>query len=1475
MPGRNPLRSPPRSPRDESGLVVELPDGKLFKLSNPEGRVVEMPNGSVVEMLDGQVVEMSNWQRLKMVDGSLVEIRPATIELGAGEIAGHRIVESKASDSAFRDTWGATKKELFERWVASDPVVAAHPTHVPAAAATPNTQESTASMQDQDRCTVVIMLFHNGLQEVAVEGISEEGPSGQMRLYRDRGQILARSGLIEKGDVLRTIDGKNVHKQPFDQIHPLLLGAPGSTVELGFARGFKRMGISLDRPVNVRLQGSQVFWQAHLRSSRLIFGPPPVADSSGPVGTPLRSCSASRKQVGFASEPAVVTFNPEPGNSVESDPIVAASPPDVRVTAVAEEDKQKLLHEVLRDCDGHEFLFGRLFFVGDGRAGKTAMSRSMEGREFEETDSTVGVSQALLEVRKTELEAVGDWRVYDARRRELEQAVAHILSRKLKQEELASDKEDALASDHEEGSVDGGIMGWISNEDAGKRNQQGEENDEVDDGMVDGVVEGQVGSQAEASAAKAMTALTSEEDQVVAGTSEQTAQPTVISVAKTGGSESAESKGEKSLEEGEAAVGGQEERGNEEVLMSRLDWDLVVECQAMHRAPLKLSMWDFGGQPAFLLLHHLFLSRYGVYLLVFNMKWLCPSADAAKREECLTTLKFWITSISVHTMNSASSSQAPVLLIGTHKDQCSDVADHQSISDVLYNHLSGTVGWASIEPFHNGTVPSGRGRLWFYPVDNTIGKADPVLREVKMTVEKVMSEEEYIRQKVPLQWIAVFDTLRADGRTAISMQELQDLARRRNLPTGSKWTLKEEVTLLATFLSGLGFIMYHPEPALRDVVIINPVDFLIIPASKVVCDHRIHHLPEHERARRRYPQQWNLMMKGILHQQVLEILIDDVKHQAALETMLCKFGVIVPLVPEGPDEPQLGADEDAAVRYLVPALLPEVSPHQATVDEAVARERKLSCFLVFGTESVMGSWQKRGSTSMEAVAREGFYPGGLFPRLLAKCAHWMQMTTGCEVEDMELCRERGIFCFGTHKLMLTNQQHAGHVRIDIFVSHPVVVVETVLEQARQVLREVIRGLHCCLVVPSDGGARPEGYAGYLGPVMVLHGKRGVIEVEGRGDRMLVGHNQVLEAPELRQRFGPFLPPRGLLPHYDVFLSYRWSESDTGLDSSIALGVFTLLSQDIIHGRALQAFLDKKRLQVGRNFQRDFALALSTSRVMVPIVSHAALAKMHTLQADSEDNVLLEWLLGLELLEQKQLDLCIPVMLGKETGTPADNGAMVTNLFREPGNPSELPDLVPRRVVDLASSILAGLQPHSKGASAAAFAKMTVRSVVQNITARLGVPGWDVSKSHGGGVASSVEHDKDAFKSRLIRYTARQIMKCLRELPPLAPANAANPAQGPVSPESPVVTHHNAKGLEEWTVEEVCGLLRCIGKGTEAATFAEEYSIDGEDLKGYLASGWEHDENPLYMLRERGGMGLMQVQVLQLRKELRKRGVQLP
>jgi hypothetical protein len=43
---------------------------------------------------------MSNGQQLEMVDGSLVEIVPATVQLPDGEIIGHKILDWESSRAA-------------------------------------------------------------------------------------------------------------------------------------------------------------------------------------------------------------------------------------------------------------------------------------------------------------------------------------------------------------------------------------------------------------------------------------------------------------------------------------------------------------------------------------------------------------------------------------------------------------------------------------------------------------------------------------------------------------------------------------------------------------------------------------------------------------------------------------------------------------------------------------------------------------------------------------------------------------------------------------------------------------------------------------------------------------------------------------------------------------------------------------------------------------------------------------------------------------------------------------------------------------------------------------------------------------------------------------------------------------------------------------------------------------------------------
>jgi hypothetical protein len=92
---------------------------------------------------------------------------------------------------------------------------------------------------DQELCGIGVVLAQNPEGELLVNSMNEGGPA-------------ARSNLIKQGDVMHTIDGVDVYCQTIDQVRPLILGLPGSTVVLGFQRPGMR------RPVNVRLRRGNI-----------------------------------------------------------------------------------------------------------------------------------------------------------------------------------------------------------------------------------------------------------------------------------------------------------------------------------------------------------------------------------------------------------------------------------------------------------------------------------------------------------------------------------------------------------------------------------------------------------------------------------------------------------------------------------------------------------------------------------------------------------------------------------------------------------------------------------------------------------------------------------------------------------------------------------------------------------------------------------------------------------------------------------------------------------------------------------------------------------------------------------------------------------------------------------------------------------------------------------------------------------------
>ena len=116
---------------------------------------------------------------------------------------------------------------------------------------------------------------------------------------------------------------------------------------------------------------------------------------------------------------------------------------------------------------------------------------------------------------------------------------------------------------------------------------------------------------------------------------------------------------------------------------------------------------------------------------------------------CVTYVKFWLDAIQLHAHG------APVVLVGTHRDEVSDVKEHQSISERL-KQLFGSHGcWPHIV---NG--PDG---LCFFPVDNKrglkSGTAAGVI-QLQQALEQTVMQQEYVKRLVPGTWLAMLDTAR-------------------------------------------------------------------------------------------------------------------------------------------------------------------------------------------------------------------------------------------------------------------------------------------------------------------------------------------------------------------------------------------------------------------------------------------------------------------------------------------------------------------------------------------------------------------------------------------------------------------------------------------------------------------------------------------------------------------------------------------
>lgn len=247
------------------------------------------------------------------------------------------------------------------------------------------------------------------------------------------------------------------------------------------------------------------------------------------------------------------------------------------------------------------------------------------------------------------------------------------------------------------------------------------------------------------------------------------------------------------------------------------DEKLVIQEQSGSR-PLTITFWDFGGQKVFYSLHHIFLTRYGIYMVVFDMR---KFQNSNERVEAIEYVEFWLHSIKSHAPN------AKVVLIGTHFDSINNPNDLEMIDEVLANHLDIEESLGSSLLFNKAQ------NHFFFPINNS--SQDPnralILRNV---LESAFEDEKYIKESVSLRWIQALDAMRRHG-----MDYLEVASDVRSICSLFGIGEAEQEDMLVLFHRLGMFVYLDMSDVLRSRVVINP-QWLINMLTKVIRDSSLH-----------------------------------------------------------------------------------------------------------------------------------------------------------------------------------------------------------------------------------------------------------------------------------------------------------------------------------------------------------------------------------------------------------------------------------------------------------------------------------------------------------------------------------------------------------------------------------------------------------------------------------------------------------
>jgi internalin A len=199
------------------------------------------------------------------------------------------------------------------------------------------------------------------------------------------------------------------------------------------------------------------------------------------------------------------------------------------------------------------------------------------------------------------------------------------------------------------------------------------------------------------------------------------------------------------------------------------DWKITVNTK-----PVKLNVWDFGGQEIYHATHQFFLTKRSLYLLVCN----CRTSEDENR------LEYWLKLIE----NFGDAS--PVILVGNKCDEQPLDLNRKALRDKYPN----------IKAIIETSCQSGTG-----------------IEELRSAIHTEISELKEVYDLLPLSWFQVKQRLENLDKDIISISEYATICAKENIFE------ETDQTQLIGLLHNLGIVLnFREHPILQSTNILNP-----------------------------------------------------------------------------------------------------------------------------------------------------------------------------------------------------------------------------------------------------------------------------------------------------------------------------------------------------------------------------------------------------------------------------------------------------------------------------------------------------------------------------------------------------------------------------------------------------------------------------------------------------------------------------